>query len=252
MSVTLFTSETPEFNAANNPAGKHALGMRFTCSLSGYQVNAMRFWVPASGIGVLTTAALQLWNETGGTKLTEVNLLLEPTPSANDWMTVTLSSPIVLSTSVTYIVCSYTDGSPGEYAYTNTGSFPLTHSPLSASTAIYRNGGNSTDIPNTTFGGYFFADVTVDVSTIEGTGALTGSSGSLSGTGTSINAGTGALTSTTGALSGAGGSTNSGTGALTGSAGVLAGTGAVGVLGPALYEIGPPQAAWTAGRPRGG
>lgn len=174
--ATIFThsgggAQTPEFNNQTAPAGAHALGLRFTIGSAGYTATKLHYWVPVDGIAINTTVLVQLWNEDTTTKLAEIDLLAVTgaPPSANAWMDANLdgsqgalSNPVALSTGVNYVVNCFTDGSPGEYVFTSPGlsTFPFGNSPLASTTALFLNGGTSAQIPNSTFAGYFFADLT--------------------------------------------------------------------------------------------
>lgn len=191
---TLFThsgggAQVPDVTNANNPPGAHTLGERLTISAGGYQATELHYYLPDGKFANNTTALAQLWDETTSTKLVEINLKSAAVSGyipVSGWMTVpiipaTTSDPKpALDTTHTYFVGHFVDGSPGEYVFSNTGSYPLTNGVLTASTARYRNGGTSAQLPDTSFGGYFFADLTVSPTgssnvTITGTGVAAGS-----------------------------------------------------------------------------
>lgn len=248
---TIFThsglgAQVPDFTNANNPPGAHVLGERFTMGSAGYEATYLHYYLPAGKLANNTTVLAQLWNETTATRLVEIDLKSAAVSGyipVSGWMSVpitpaTTSDPKpTLNTTDTYFVGHFVDGSPGEYVYTNVGLYPLTNGPLSASTAEYRNGGTHNDPPNTTFGGYFFADLTVSPLvtgvSVTGTGAATGTgvanaatallglnAGSASATGTAFGAA--GQISTNGAGSAASGAANGATALLATSAGVAA------------------------------
>lgn len=173
---SLYTSQTP---ASDDPdTGARAIGNRFTVSSSAPATKG-RYWIKTGGLPA-TSALWQLWNEDTTTKLAQFDMSTLTGLPSNDWCDwFTLSSPVSLSAGVNYIVCSFIQGSPG-YRYSDGGSatFPFGTSPLSSSTGIYRNGGTSNQIPNTTYGAYFFSDLQLGSSAIAVTGttaaALTG------------------------------------------------------------------------------
>jgi hypothetical protein len=163
MTDTIFTSQTPGFDQAD-PGTTRSIGMRFTCSASGRQVNSGRTWVPSTGLAA--TAWWQLWDMTGTpTLLDEVDLHTLPTPANGAWMAVPIAAPIPLTMSTQYVVTLFCSAGTDHYVFSAGATLPIgSGGTISADTAIYRDNGAQTDPPNNTgfSGGLFFSDVDVD------------------------------------------------------------------------------------------
>lgn len=168
----LFTTQAPNSNEVDDFISRK-LGLWFTVTQPGYDFVELSFWVPEQGIGVLTTALGQLWNETTGVKLAEVDFLAQPTPAPDTWMRVTIPR-IPSNTTDTYLVCSYTLGAPGAYEFfAAPATFPLVNGPLTASTSRYGNGNGPEDPTHSSYDGYFFADVMVSPAETANAGTMT-------------------------------------------------------------------------------
>lgn len=201
-----FTIFSPSLTPSNNDSDgsvAQSLGERFTVTSTGYQAKALRYFVPSQGISVFTTALVQLWNETTATKLAEVNLLLETPPSANAWMEAVITR-ISLNTTDSYVVCSYTLGAPGRLVYQTSTAFPITSGPLHSTTGLFRAGGTSAQLPNSTTGIYFLADLVLSPALSAGTfsAALGGLTAAITGKRKVAGTFTAALGGLTGAVTG--------------------------------------------------
>lgn len=157
---TIIVAQTPS-NDATDASATRSVGMRWQTSASNKVVSSCRVWVPATGLGLI--AFCQLWDTTGPTLITEVDLNGLPSPTPSAWMNVPLASPVALTASHNYIVCFYMSGA-SFYVWKTGESYPTgSGGTVTSDTCIFRNNGLQTQAPNDTSftGGMFFTDVNV-------------------------------------------------------------------------------------------
>lgn len=160
MAVSIFTSQTPTL--PDTDGSLRTLAMKMSVSASGHEAFQGRVWVPTGGLPA-TVKLWQLWNFDAASKLHEFDLSVLGTPTENTWSPwVDLSAPVPLTASVNYAPAQHIQGSPG-YVYADgvPAPLPIVNGIVTATTALYQNGGGSNTLPNTEFAGYFFVDVNI-------------------------------------------------------------------------------------------
>lgn len=160
MAVSIFTSQTPTLSDADPIV--RTLAMKMSVSSNGFEAFQGRVWVPTGGLPV-TTKLWQLWNFDTAAKLHEFDLSVLGAPTENTWSPwVDLSTPVPLTAAVNYAPAQHIQGSPG-YVYSDgvPAPLPIVNGIVTATTAVYQNGGGSNVLPTTEFAGYFFSDVNI-------------------------------------------------------------------------------------------
>lgn len=168
MTDTIYTSQTPATSQAD--ADTHHWGMQFTVSSNRSCVGG-RAWVHTTGRP--TTFFWQLWNDDTNTLIATVNLNSLGAPTPGTWMSFTsadfsVPGDVALVAGTNYIVNVFFQ--TGDGVFTNPApAFPIGTGAVSSSSGIFNNTQPQNTIPATPSNTYFFADVTVDVSTVTGT-----------------------------------------------------------------------------------
>ena len=148
-STTVFTGSVTDW-VYQGPYASLEVGTAFTSDVAG-QVTGLRFWRSQLTGGDTGTHTGHLWDNSG-------NLLATATfsaSSATGWSDVTLSSPVSITASTTYVV-SY----DSTIITVTTGVFPVTNSPMHGSAGVYSETPGTfptLESPNT--GGCYWVDV---------------------------------------------------------------------------------------------
>ena len=147
-STTVFTGSVTDW-VYQGPYASLEVGTAFTSDVAG-QVTGLRFWRSQLTGGDTGTHTGHLWDNSG-------NLLATATfsaSSATGWSDVTLSSPVSITASTTYVV-SY----DSTIITVTAGVFPVTNSPMHGSAGVYSETPGTFPTLETTNGGCYWVDV---------------------------------------------------------------------------------------------